>query len=182
MSAPTNYLQLVDRFKSAPAGIQEYFPDFVSLVEGYSWDVSVAYFFSLVESIKHRTIYSGIVRLHGTDATITGNAVDNHYMSRTDFWKLIVIVFGTTPPAALKAKLEKAEKIRDKIAHGKNRTDREIRESLSLAIEFCEEFNEFIYSQAGFRPIGDLRGFKGRQAALSKATTRWVLKGMGFSV
>ncbi|HYN46308.1 MAG TPA: hypothetical protein VES64_06420, partial [Allosphingosinicella sp.] len=63
---------------------------------------------------------------------------------------------------------------------GKALPDAEMRAGLRDAFDFCEAFNEFVFGAGGFRPFGQLRGFKGRGEALSKETTRWVLRGMGI--
>ena len=49
-------------------------------------------------------------------------------------------------------------------------------------IEYAESVNIELQSVAGFEPFGDLRGFKGKVKSLEKGTTRWLLKGIGFSV
>lgn len=101
-------------------------------------------------------------------------------MTRQRFWELFKIVFGKNPPQDLVDKLEKGESVRDKIAHGMKWEHKDAREALVSVIEFASEFNDYVHQQAGFRPFGDLRGFKGRAGSLEKKTTRWVLKGMGI--
>ena len=59
-------------------------------------------------------------------------------------------------------------------------TPKEAREGLTSVLDFATEFNDFVSSLAGFRPFGKLRGYKGRKKPLPKATTRWILRGMGI--
>jgi hypothetical protein len=101
-------------------------------------------------------------------------------MDRGRFKDLFKVVFGRKIPDELTAKLEKGEAIRDKIAHGLVWKQIEAREGLVSVVEFATEFNEFVYHEAGFRPFGNLRGYKGRKQPLPKETTRWVLRGMGI--
>jgi len=136
--------------------------------------------FSRIEQAKHMTIYCGIVKKHWCEIGLTRRAVNEEHMSRGRFKELFKTVFSEKIPDTLISKLEKGEKARDKIAHGKNWTQKEVREGLTAAIDFSVEFNDFVDKKAGFRPFGSLKGFKGRAESLSKATTNWVLKGMGI--
>jgi|SRR5438445_7522706 len=180
MGAPANYKQVLAHFKGKPQEIQDYFPAFAELVVGYSWDVSVSYVFSRIEAVKHAAIYCGIVKLHWTDSSLTRELVDRDHMSRGRFRELFKIVYGKPIDDVLLKKLSEAEAIRDKIAHGKKWTDEQARTALTDIFDFAEGFNEFTQKHAGFKPLGDLRGFKGRKESLPQETTRWVLKGMGI--
>ncbi len=180
MNAPANYMQVLNHFKAKPPEVQEYFPSFVELVEGYPWDVAVSYVFARVEGAKHSTIYCGIVKLHWTDSGMTRALVDKDHMSRSRFRDLFKIVFGKAIKPELLKKLAEAESIRDKIAHGKQWSAEEARRALKDIFDFASEFNAFVEEAAGFKPFGYLRGFKGRKESLPKETTRWVLRGMGI--
>lgn len=180
MAAPANYIQVLAHFKAKPREIQDYFPAFAALVEGYSWDVSVSYVFSRIEAVKHEAIYCGIVKLHWTDSQLTRELVDKDHMSRGRFRDLFKIVYGKPIEEGLLKMLGEAEAIRDKIAHGKRWSDEQARKALTDIFDFAEGFNDFTQNLAGFKPFGDLRGFKGRKESLPKETTRWILKGMGI--
>lgn len=180
MPPPANYKQVLKHFNNAPKDVREYFPTFPELVEKYSWDVSISYVFSRVEAVKHMTIYCGVVKLHWANSEMTRTLVDKDHMSRGRFRELFKTVFGKPIRADLLAKLSEAETVRDKIAHGKKFTDAQARAALIDILDFAAGFNDFVEQEAGFRPFGDLRGFKGRKEALSKQTTRWILRGMGI--
>lgn len=184
MSVPSTYKGVISRFKKAPPEIRKNFPSFINLIKSHDdWNVSVSYIFTRVEYIKHLTIYRGIVKLHRGEANFTWKVVDSEHMSRKRFIDLFEIVFGKPIKKSLLEKLQSAEKLRDKVVHGKSCDGQEIRKALVDIIEFAEGFNEFVYSLAGFLPFtDDMRGFKGRTKPLEKSTTRWVLKGMGFSI
>lgn len=181
MNAPANYKQVLSHFNASPKEVRSYLPSFEKLVKGYDWDVSISYVFSRVESVKHKTIYCGIVKLHWTESELTRRAVDRDHMSRGRFRDLFKIVYGKPIDDQLLLKLSNAEATRDKIAHGKSWTEAQAREALIDIIDFATGFNDFVYDIAKIRPFGgDLRGFKGRKEPLSKQTTHWVLKGMGI--
>lgn len=178
-STPTNYKQVLVHFEKKAAVIQRYFPAFPDLVASFSWDVSVTYVFSRLEAAKHAIIYCGIVKLHWTDSKLTRELVDKDHMSRGRFKELFKIVYGKPIEERLLAKLAEAEKVRDRISHGKQWSAAEARKALIEAFDFAEELDDFVFNNGGFRPFGDLRGFKGAKAPLPRETTRWVLKGMG---
>ncbi len=180
MSTAANYKQVLKHFTATPKDIQDYFPSFPELVKCYPWDVSISYVFSRIEAVKHTTIYCGIVKIHWTDSVLTRELINKDHMSRGRFRELFKTVFGKPIKKELLAKLAEAEAIRDRVSHGKSWTDVEARKSLTDIFDFATGFNDFVQAEAGFRPIGDLRGFKGRKESLPKDTTRWVLKGMGI--
>jgi hypothetical protein len=64
--------------------------------------------------------------------------------------------------------------------HGKGASDDDKRNAIAHVLEYAQELNDLTERLGGPRPFGDLRGFKGAGQALDKATTHWVLKGMGF--
>ena len=175
------YKGVISHFNAAPNDVKEYFPDFVELVEKYPWEVSVSYFFSRVEQAKHMTIYCGVVKKHWCDSALTKQMVNEEHMSRGRFKELFKTVFGKNISKPILEKLELGESMRDKIAHGKAWTQKEVREGLVNSIDFAIEFNDFVQATAGFRPFGNLKGFKGRAESLPKSTTRWVLQGMGIN-
>lgn len=181
MTSPANYKQVLHHFRQKPQDVQDYFPAFAELVEGYTWDVPVSYVFSRIESMKHTTIYCGIVKLHWTDSELTRELVNRDHMSRGRFRELFKIVYGQPIEDVLLIKLGAAEEIRDKIAHGKSWSDEQARVGLKDIFDFAEGFNTFTHRIASIKPFGDLRGFKGRKEALPKETTRWVLRGMGIA-
>ena len=52
----------------------------------------------------------------------------------------------------------------------------DMRTAVYRLIEYSELFNDFTFQLAGFKPFGNLRGFKGRAEPLNKTTTKWLLK------
>ncbi len=182
MAIPRTWKGVVQQFNQADSDIQAYFPHLPSLIEQYPWDVSLAYAFTRIELMKHMTIYCGIVKLYRADGDVAWKALEGEHISRKQFKALFEKVFGQPIKDSVLQKLEEAEKVRDKVIHGKQPNDSTIRKAMIDIIDFAERFNKFVDSIAGFRPFGNLRGFKGRARPLDKSATRWLLKGMGLSL
>ena len=103
-------------------------------------------------------------------------------MTRGGFLELFHTIHGKPIPAGVIGLLSSAEKARDKVMHGKGATEKEQREALADVFDYARDLNEFVFKLSGFRPFDDLRGFKGRAQPLDKATTRWLLKGLGLTI
>jgi len=78
--------------------------------------------------------------------------------------------------------MNEAEKTRDRVVHGKDVTDSELRGAIADVLEYAEKFNAEVNDTAGFRPLGNMRGFKGRAEPLDKRTTKWLMRGLGFGI
>lgn len=171
---------LKKKYEGCSAKVRGYFPHFEKLAEEFSYDVVLSYVFGLVELAQNMTLYCGIVKLHRADATLARKAIDVYHITRNGFHDKVTIVYGKPIPPATVSKLKSAEKVRDKVMHGKKCSDADKREALASVLEYAEEVNAFLKKEAGIEPFGDLRGFKGRAASLDKSTTRWILLGMGL--
>ncbi len=181
---------VVNRYEAAPENIRAYFNYLPSLLEDpaagpdagrrYPLDVSISYLFGLVELAQNNSLYCGVVKQHRVDTGLASRAIDCHPLHREDFRRFYEAIFGKKPKAATFGKLQEAQSIRDRIIHGKRVSEKDKRKAVVDIIEFAERFNEDVYAVAGFRPFGDLRGFKGRGQSLDKSTSRWVLRGIGF--
>ena len=182
MAAAKSRKGILDEYSTAPSLVQNYFAYLPGLLGGFPLDVCLSYAFSQVEVAHNMTLYCGVVRLHRANSQLARTAIDTHHMTRKDFKEKFKTVFGQDIPDKVSSKLTAAEDVRDKVMHGKSATAKEKRETLANVIEYAVAFNSLVSGIASFRPFGDLRGFKGRAQSLDKSTTRWVLKGMGFSI
>ena len=172
---------VLNRFKAAPPGIQRYFEHVPHLAEHLPWDVTLAYLFAQVELAHNMTLYCAAVKLHHAEASSTWSAVQRHHMTRGEFRRLFESIVGVPLDPVVVALLTHAERTRDGIMHGKPPREADKRRAVVDVIAYAEQFNNFVDRHAGLRPFGTWRGFKGRGKALDKSTTRWMLKGMGFS-
>lgn len=172
---------MVNEYNNLPDEVKQYLEHFPSLSENYPWDVVIAYLFSRVELAQNMTVYCGVVKCHRVDTEIARTAVNNQHMTRQGFKDMYKSIFGSAMPKAISSKLDHSEKIRDKILHGKNVSEQDKRKAVYDLLHYAKEFNEKMNAVAGFKPFGSLQGFKGRAQSLDKSTSRWVVKGIGFT-
>ena len=171
---------LKKKYAKAPDKVRTYFAHFERLVDEFPYDVALSYVFAQVEMAQNMTLYCGVVKVHRANSSIARNAVDAHHMSRKDFRDKVKVIYGKAIPTSTQAKLDEAEKVRDKVMHGKRCSGADKRTALGLVLDYAAEVNDFLRKEAGIEPFGSLKGFKGRAKALDKSTSRWILKGMGF--
>ncbi len=180
MPIPGSWKGIVNRLNASP--VSGYFPHLPGLLKDYPLDVSISYLFGMVELAQNNSLYCGMVKLHGVDKELARKAIDLHPIFRADFRQFYEAIFEKKPKEITFVKLEEAEAIRDRIVHGKQASEKDKRKAVVDIIEFAERFNDDVNVIAGFRPFGDLRGFKGRGQPLNKSTSRWILKGIGFKL
>lgn len=90
-------------------------------------------------------------------------------------------IVGSEIPARPAKILSEAEKIRDRVLHGKRVAEREQRTAIVYLVEYAETTNEELQNKASFSPFkADQRGYAGRRVTLPDATSAWVTKGLGF--
>jgi hypothetical protein len=172
----------VNRYKQTSSEVQDYFQHLPNLLERFPYDVSLSYLFARIEQVQNVTLYCGIVKLHQGHSDLTRSVVQQERLTRSAFREKFRIIYGKPITKSIDDKLKEAQGIRDKALHGKAVSDSDMRKAIVRILEFSERFNEYVESLAGFRPFGKLTGYKGRAVSLSKSTTRWILRGMGFNV
>jgi hypothetical protein len=134
--------------------------------------------FSCLEIAHNMALYCGVVKLHRAQSEVAWTAINSLHITRQGYRDLYKTVFGKPLKNEIIRKITEAEKIRDNVMHGKDVTQAEMRTAVLRLIEYSEQFNEFTFQIASFKPLGRLKGFKGRAEPLNKSTTRWLLKGM----
>jgi len=171
---------LKKHFAGLPPDVKEFYRHAPGLLDQFPLDVCLAYVFARLESLQNLAIYCGLVKLHRTHGGITWNVLLTHHFTRETFRTSCKTVFSTEVPPGAVALIQRAEGVRDQVMHGKGPEDGEMRNAIAEVLDYSVQFSAYVAGCAGFRPCGNLRGFKGAAAALEKSTTRWVLKGMGF--
>ena len=187
---PINYKSVINHFSDASEHVQAFFPDFVELVKftadktKSNWQVPVSYVYSRLEVAKRNTICLGLVKLHWCDHILTQSIVDKDHFERERFLELFETVYGKPIREGLLRQLQKGEKARDKYAHGTTCKQSEAYAALNSMVDFATGFDEFVkkVTKSKFGAFGTLQGFTGKKEHLSKDTTRWVLKGVGFKI
>jgi hypothetical protein len=103
-------------------------------------------------------------------------------MTREAFQTYFQNIFAVALPRDIQEIIEPAEKIRDKLMHGRGLEEPDLREAISRVLYYTDQINRFLEGRdVGFKPfVGDLRGFVGRLESLDTTTSKWILKGMGF--
>ena len=162
--------------------VGEYFEHIPSLIEGYPLDVVLAYAFARLELGQNMALYCGAVKVHRANAELAIRAVSTHHMKREGFVALYETVFGFGLPTVAAKALKTGEDTRDAIMHGKPATDDRLRNAVARVLEYAEAINGQLHKKHGLKPFGKLKGFAGASKKLSKETTRFMLKGMGFTL
>jgi hypothetical protein len=173
---------VVDKFNSCPEEIRAYLSDLPRLLDGFPLDVAISYLFAQIERAHNATLCSGAVKIHRANRNIARAAVGAHHITREGFQKQFETVFGRPIPDEVKQELEAAEIVRDKILNGQPTQEKEKRETIGHVLDYAQAFNRLVNSLAKFKPFGDQKGSNGCAESLDRSTTRWMLKGMGFSL
>ena len=182
MPPAASYKAVLNVFNTCSDSVKWYFDQVPDLLPNYPYEVTLAYLFLRTERAQNRALYCGVVKLHRASGTVADAAVSAQYLTRDGFIDLYKNVFGHDLAKATRGKINKAEKVRDRVIHGKDVSDAEMREAIVDVFEYAEALNSDLSAAAGFKPFGDLRGFKGRGQPLDNSTTRWLLKGLGFAI
>lgn len=180
MTVPGSWRGVSNHLKGAPEEVQMYFQPVAELIEHYPWEVSLSFLFSKVERAHIMSLYCGVVKLHRVNSKIALTAVDLFENRREEYRLLFNNVFGRKIPSSISNKIEEAQKIRNRILHGKTVADRDFRKAIVAIIDYATEFNELCFESASFRPFGSLQGFKGAGSSLDDSTSRWIVKGIGL--
>lgn len=162
--------------------VQGYFEHLPKLLDEFPLDVALAYAFARLELAQNMALYCGVVKVHRADGELARKVVSTHHMTREGFVGLYRTVFDFDLPKSAAQALKIAEDTRDAVMHGKPATDDRLRNAIARVLEYAEAINGQLNREHGIRPFGDLRGFSGRAKKLEKKTTRFMLKGMGFTI
>ncbi len=182
IQVPGSWRGVVNLFRAAPAEVQQYFDGLPELIEKFDWEIALGFMFIRVEKALNTMLYCGARKMHKAHTEVARAKVETHHMTRKEFRSLFANVFGKAIPDATVKILTEAEKIRDKVIHGKATSDADKRKAIVHVIRYAEEMNSLVHSIAGFKPFTkDLRGFTGRGESLDKSTTRWLMLGLGFA-
>jgi len=182
MARIPSYKALLKLHESLPAEVSGHFSHVPKLIESFPYEVALAYSFLKIEQAQNRALYGGVVKVHRGEADFVRRVMNFQHLTRDRFKEIYKNVFGVALAKATTDKLNTAEKIRDRVIHGKSVDDNEMREAIADCLEYACLFNADVSACAGFKPFGNMRGFKGRADSLDKRTTKWVMRGLGFGV
>lgn len=165
-------------------GIRKYFSCLPVLLkqEEIPLEVVLAYLFLKIEQAQNRCLYGGIVKIHRAEVNFASRIINQQHLTRDGFQKLYKNIFGTSLSSEAIGAIKEAENVRDQVIHGKDVKIDKLRYAIVSCLKYAKLVNSEISSmqEAGFKPFGDMRGFKGRGESLDKRTTKWLMKGLGF--
>ncbi|MCC6140945.1 MAG: hypothetical protein IT389_10065 [Nitrospira sp.] len=182
MARVPSYKSLLKIYEMSPNEVKGHFQHIPKLISGLPYEVALAYSFLKVEQAQNRALYGGVVKVHRGDAEFVRRVMNFQHLTRDGFKEIFANVFGSPLSKATAAKLDEAEKVRDRVIHGKSVDDNDMREAIADCLEYGALLNRDVSTAAGFNPFGDMRGFKGRADSLDKRTTKWLMRGLGFGV
>jgi hypothetical protein len=159
----------------------EHIEDIVTKLEGVP-QIALAYCFSQIENGHRRLLYAGIVRKYRLHPEMTWKFVLEHDITRKGFSELYKAVFKHEYPAKISEKLKSAEKIRDRMIHGKSPSTKEIWGSVINCFEYCEELNVHLREKEKFPGFGKMQGITGRRGnpTLGEPVSHLALVGLGL--
>ena len=172
--------RLKQAYNECSQEVQEYFGHIPKLLDEFPIEVCLAYVFSRLELGQNMALYCGAVKIYRVDSELARKAVDKQHMTREKFVEFYEIIFKIPLPNTARKDLEKAEKTRDSIMHGKMAAGDDIRKAIACVLKYAEEVNKELHEKHQLKPFGDLRGFAGRLKKLDRQTSLFVLEGMGF--
>ncbi|MEO1829602.1 MAG: hypothetical protein ABGX82_12370 [Pseudomonas sp.] len=184
MSSPTpTYKAILRKYETYSESLQGYYADLPNLLnDGYGYETLIGYMYIRLEQAQNRILYGGVVKVHRGARDFVWRVVNKQHVTRKGFLELYQNIFGKKLDDNITGMIVDAEKVRDKIIHGKYVKDSEKRQAICEILECSHELNELVKKHAGFYPFGSMRGFKGRADHLDNRTTKWVLRGLGFGV
>ena len=172
--------RLKQAYNECSQEVQEYFEHIPKLLDEFPIEVCLAYVFSRLELGQNMALYCGAVKIYRVDSKLARKAVDKQHMTREKFVEFYEVIFEIPLPNTARKDLEKAEKTRDSIMHGKMADGDDIRKAIACVLKYAEEVNKELHEKHQLKPFGNLRGFAGRLKKLDKQTSLFVLEGMGF--
>ncbi|ONF45203.1 hypothetical protein BTO32_01655 [Marinobacter lutaoensis] len=183
MARIPTYIALNKFYEERAQEVKDYFSHLPNLVGNeFPYDIPLAYVFLRCEQAQNRTLYGGVVKIHRGKREFVSRVMNYQHLTRDGFKDIFKNVFGSPLSKETIEKMEEAEKTRDRVIHGKSVPDNEIREAIADVLEYAELLNNEVSGIAGFKPFGNMKGFKGRADSLDNRTTKWLMKGLGFGV
>ena len=173
---------VMEKFDSCPEEVRTYFSDLPRLLESFALDISISYLFAQVERAHNAALCFGAVRIHKANRNVARATIGVQHMTREGLLQKFETVFGEPIPDEVRQEIEAAEIVRDKILTGQPVQEKEKREAIGHLFDYAQAFNRLVYGLARFKPFGGQKGSDGCAESLSKSATRWMLKGMGFSL
>jgi hypothetical protein len=176
-----SYKGLQKQFQALPVQVQSYLKGLEPLLATpETFGVALAFVFMKLEERNHRALKCGLVRIHKCNSIKVDEALENQHFTRAYFRSVFKNVFGEEVEKTLLDWVQGAEKVRDKLIHGKGATAPELRTGISNALKYVEGLGKYVQEKTKKNPFGDLRGLAGKATLMEPVPSFWLLKGLGF--
>ena len=160
---PGNWQGVMNRIDDSSDEIKGYFDPVSELIEHYRWEVSIGYMFTRVEQAHNHLLHGAAVKIHGVNGSTANRFVDGQHITRKEFSRLYKNVVGGAMPTRSVKLLSEAEKIRDRVVHGKRVAEKDQGTAIIYILEYAEMINTELQEKANFSPFkADQRGYAGR--------------------
>ena len=138
---PGNWVGVVARIDASSEEVKSFFDPISELIEHYRWEVSIGYMFTRVEQAHNHLLRGAAVKIHGVNGSTANRFVDGQHITRKEFSRLYKNVVGGSVPARAAKFLSEAEKIRDRVVHGKRVVEKDQRTAIIYIVEYAEGIN-----------------------------------------
>lgn len=181
MALIPNARALQAHFGAKPRYLREFFWHMPGLIQASeTFEIALAYSFLRTELAQNRMLYGGAVRLYQAHSEVAQSLVDAQHLTRSTFKELYKNTFGKIISGGVDTHFKNAQRVRNRIIHGKRVQTPDIRNALAEIFDYASGLDGEVCAIANFHPFGDMRGIRGRQGSLNKKTTRWLMKGLGY--
>lgn len=176
-----SYKGLVKQFQALPEGTKAYLKGLDPLIsEPATYPVALAFSFMKLEEGNHRALKCGLIRIHKCNSRKVDEALLKQHFTRPYFRTVFKNVFGKEVKDEVLVPVQAAEKVRDKLIHGKRPSESDLRSGIANALDYIDGLGSFVESETNKNPFGDLRGLAGKSPLLDSVPSFWLLKGLGF--
>ena len=181
MIAAKSKIGLKKKFDALPDQTKNYLSGIETLLDNPgTFNVALAFAFMKVEEGQHRALKCGLIRLHKCNSAKVDDALGKQHFTRAYFKAIFKNVFGEDVNKSALELIGKAEKVRDKLIHGKGADSPSLREAIADAFDYIGALGKQVETKTGKNPFGDLRGLAGKAALMDEVPSFWLLKGLGF--
>ena len=171
---------VIKRLREHDDDVIAYFDPSVELLEDdYPYQVVISYLFARLENAHREALYYGTLK-HGVEKRLAWNAIDRIDLTRNGFRELFQTIYGYKIPRALIDDIKHAEKTRDDLLHGRRLLNDRFPKAVLKVFDYFAGINDLTYRKSQIWIAGDKRGMMGARSVHSKATSRWILMGMGL--
>lgn len=149
---PPNSDDVIKAYNLCSKDIKDYYCELLSLLQNdsISDETAISYCFFKLEQASHRILYGGLVGVHHAEKTLAMQAVDEQHLTRQGFIDFCIKIFNDEDTKSnnindsILSIIKSAEKVRDRVMHGKNIKPAEIRKEITVVLMYSTKLNDEI--------------------------------------